>query len=67
SSDLGPAAVAGIASRLDRWLETADEQRTALELALAASADHHWSWEGVARDVIRASAGEIRPLPPSGP
>ncbi|MFZ9668254.1 MAG: glycosyltransferase [Solirubrobacterales bacterium] len=67
SFDLGPDAVPEIASRLDRWLETSGEQRTALELALAASADHHWSWEGVARDVIRASAGEIRPLPPSGP
>lgn len=67
SFDLGPGAVPGIASRLDRWLETAGEERRALELALAASADHHWSWQGVARDVIRASAGEIRPLPPSGP
>ena len=65
SFDLGSDAVPGIASRLDRWLETAAEERSSVESALADSADHHWSWEGVARDVIRASAGEIRPLPPS--
>ena len=63
SFELGSGAVGEIASRLCGWLGTDPDVRQAVEIALAGSADGHWSWEGVARDVIRASAGEIRPLP----
>lgn len=65
SFELGSGAIAGIASRLDGWLGTDGAERSQVEEALASSADGHWSWEGVARDVIRASAGEVRPLPPA--
>ena len=63
SFELGPGAVTGIASDLDGWLGTKSGPRSETEARLAASADSHWSWEGVARDVIRASAGETTPLP----
>ncbi len=63
SFELGPGAIGAIASRLNGWLGTDRDARRDIEVALAGSADGHWSWEGVARDVIRASAGEIRPLP----
>ena len=63
SFELGPGAVTGIASDLNGWLGAKSRVRSETEARLAESADSHWSWEGVARDVIRASAGEIRPLP----
>ena len=63
SFELGSGAIDGIASRLNGWLDSDRDVRRAIEIALADSADGHWSWEGVARDVIRASAGEITPLP----
>ena len=63
SFELGQEAIPGIASRLNGWLGARPEARRATEIELAESADGHWSWEGVARDVIRASAGEVRPLP----
>lgn len=63
SFELGPGAVEGIASNLNGWLGRGSDGRRPIEAGLAESADGHWSWEGVARDVIRASAGEIRPLP----
>ena len=63
SFELGPGAIDGIASRLNGWLGTDGDARRTIETALADSADGHWSWEGVARDVIRASAGETTPLP----
>ena len=63
SFELGPDAIEELASKLIAWLGTGSDVRKAIELDLAGSAEGHWSWEGVARDVIRASAGEISPLP----
>jgi hypothetical protein len=63
SFNLGPGAVGEIASNLNGWLDPKCRIRGQTEALLAESADSHWSWEGVARDVIRASAGETRPLP----
>ena len=58
-------AVEGIAGRLNRWLELPEDERAAAREALVATARRLWSWEGVARGVLAASAGEgAENLPP---
>ncbi len=56
----GPGAVAGIASKVSRWLALDPGQRAEIGRNIADCADRNWSWRGVAEDVISASAGEIR-------
>ena len=62
SFELGPGAVAGIASRLDDWLGMDELERARVGALLSASADRHWSWQGVARDLIAASTGDLHPV-----
>ena len=50
-------AVEAIAARLNGWLELPEPQRAAAREALVATSRRLWSWEGVARGVLAASAG----------
>ncbi|MCB0871208.1 MAG: glycosyltransferase family 4 protein [Solirubrobacterales bacterium] len=57
---LGPGAVAELAGKVNRWLALDRPERIEIGGNIAESADRNWSWQGVARDVISASAGEVR-------
>jgi len=56
-------AVEAIADRLGRWLALPEAEREAARRALVATVGRLWSWEGVARGVLAASAGELEDLP----
>jgi glycosyltransferase involved in cell wall biosynthesis len=56
--------VGGIADRVDQWLELPLPERREAGAALTATVRSHWSWEGVARTVLAASAGELDALTP---
>jgi glycosyltransferase involved in cell wall biosynthesis len=56
-------AVEAIATRLNSWLELPEDERTMAREALVATAHRLWSWEGVARGVLAASAGCLDQLP----
>jgi len=58
-----PGAVEAIAARLDRWLALAEVEREAARAALVDTVRRLWSWEGVARGVLAAAAGELVELP----
>ncbi|HMT04188.1 MAG TPA: glycosyltransferase [Solirubrobacterales bacterium] len=57
---LGPEAVVDLAGKVNVWLALDQEERLRIGENIAESADRNWSWQGVARDVISASAGEVR-------
>jgi glycosyltransferase involved in cell wall biosynthesis len=60
-------AVTAIADRLCAWLALSDSERDAVGEALRETVIRIWSWEGVARSVLAASAGELDGLPrPAG-
>ncbi len=61
-------AVEAIADRLNRWFELPEHKRAEAREALVATAQRLWSWEGVARGVLAASAGRLDELsrPSSG-
>jgi hypothetical protein len=56
-------AVEAIADRLGRWLALPEVEREAAREALVETVGRLWSWEGVARGVLAASAGELGELP----
>jgi glycosyltransferase involved in cell wall biosynthesis len=56
-------AVEAIADRLGRWLALSEVEREAAREALVETVGRLWSWEGVARGVLAASAGELGELP----
>jgi glycosyltransferase involved in cell wall biosynthesis len=56
-------AVIAIADRLDAWLSLSDSERGVVGGALRETVVRLWSWEGVARTVLAASAGELDRLP----
>ncbi len=56
-------AVEAIAERLTAWLALPEEERAGAREALVATAGRLWSWEGVARGVLSASAGRLDDLP----
>lgn len=60
--ELGPGAVAGLAERINGWLAVDPVRRAAIGREIADAADRNWSWQGVAKDVISASEGQIRPI-----
>jgi glycosyltransferase involved in cell wall biosynthesis len=64
SFPLGDGAVRAIAERLNRWLALDAATREAARDALSETARRAWSWEGVARGILAASAGELDGLPP---
>jgi glycosyltransferase involved in cell wall biosynthesis len=64
SFDLDDRAVEAIAERLDRWLALAPGDREAASAALRETVERLWSWDGVARAVLAAAAGQLDDLPP---
>jgi glycosyltransferase involved in cell wall biosynthesis len=56
-------AVEAIAERLNGWLALPEEERAATRDSLVGTARRLWSWEGVARGVLEASAGRLGELP----
>jgi glycosyltransferase involved in cell wall biosynthesis len=58
-----PGAVEAIAERLDRWLALPEAERERAREALVDTVARLWGWEGVARGVLAASAGELAELP----
>jgi glycosyltransferase involved in cell wall biosynthesis len=59
-------AVEAIAVRLNRWLALPENQREEARQALVETVRRLWSWEGVARGVLAAAAGELDDLPRPG-
>jgi glycosyltransferase involved in cell wall biosynthesis len=59
-------AVEAIAERLDAWLALSENQRESAREALVQTVRRLWSWEGVARGVLAAAAGELGDLPRPG-
>ncbi len=62
-----PGAVEAIAARLGGWLALSEGERESTRQALVETVRRLWSWEGVARGVLAASAGELGDLPRSRP
>ena len=60
-------AVVAIADRLNGWLDLDESTRQHARSALRRTASKRWGWEGVARSVIAASAGELDELPRADP
>jgi glycosyltransferase involved in cell wall biosynthesis len=58
-----PGAVEAIADRVGAWLALPEAEREAAREALVGTVRRLWSWEGVARGVLAASAGELADLP----
>jgi glycosyltransferase involved in cell wall biosynthesis len=56
-------AVEAIATRLNGWFSLSEEERAAARAALVETTRRLWSWEGVAREVLAASAGSLGELP----
>ncbi|HEV7616456.1 MAG TPA: glycosyltransferase family 4 protein [Solirubrobacterales bacterium] len=61
-----PGAVEAIAQRLEAWLSLPEPARQQARTALVATVGRLWSWEGVARGVLAAAAGELEELPRPG-
>jgi len=57
-----PGAVEAIAGRLGGWLALPEAEREDARRALVATVGRLWSWDGVARGVLAASAGELGDL-----
>jgi glycosyltransferase involved in cell wall biosynthesis len=64
SFPLGEHAVTAIAERVNAWLALGPDERREAEAALSARSTELWSWEGVARGVLAASAGDLGGLTP---
>lgn len=57
-------AVEAIADRLNGWFELPEDKRADARAALVETSRRLWSWEGVARGVLAASAGWLAELSP---
>jgi glycosyltransferase involved in cell wall biosynthesis len=58
-----PGAIGAIADRLGGWLALPEAEREGARETLVQTVRQLWSWEGVARGVLAASAGELADLP----
>jgi glycosyltransferase involved in cell wall biosynthesis len=58
-----PGAVEAIADRLDRWFDLPERTRAESRATLVETVARLWSWEGVARGVLDAAAGNLGGLP----
>jgi glycosyltransferase involved in cell wall biosynthesis len=58
-----PGAVEAIADRLDRWFDLSGQTRAEARATLVEEVARLWSWEGVARGVLDAAAGNLGGLP----
>lgn len=56
-------AVEAIAERLNAWLALPERDRAAARGTLVETVRRLWSWDGVARGVLAASAGRLAELP----
>jgi glycosyltransferase involved in cell wall biosynthesis len=56
-------AIEAIAARLNGWLDLSAAERGKARESLVETVGRLWSWEGVARGVLAASAGELTDLP----
>jgi glycosyltransferase involved in cell wall biosynthesis len=63
SFPVAAGAVEAIADRLNGWLGLPEEGRQSARATLVETVGRLWSWEGVARGVLAASAGELDLLP----
>jgi glycosyltransferase involved in cell wall biosynthesis len=63
SFDLDNRAVESLAARINGWLCLEPRTRERARSALREVAAERWSWEGVARGVVAASAGRLDELP----
>ncbi len=63
SFPVGEGAVEAIAARLNAWLDLPQAERERARAALVETVTRLWSWEGVARGVLAAAAGELGDLP----
>ncbi len=63
SFSVDDGAVTAIAERLNAWFALDRAAREQARGALAETAARLWSWEGVARGVLAASAGRLDGLP----
>jgi len=61
-----PGAVEAIAARLSAWLALPENDRARARATLVETVARLWSWEGVARGVLSAAAGELDRLPRPG-
>jgi glycosyltransferase involved in cell wall biosynthesis len=59
---LDDEAVEAIAARIDGWLGLGGPDRELASEALRNAVERLWSWDGVARTVLAASAGELEGL-----
>ena len=59
-------AVEAIAARLNAWLALPEDEREAARKALVGTVSRLWSWEGVARGVLSATAGNLDQMPRPG-
>jgi hypothetical protein len=59
-------AVEAIAARLNTWLGLPEAERERARATLVETVARLWSWEGVARGVLSAAAGELDRLPRPG-
>ncbi|HEY2055248.1 MAG TPA: glycosyltransferase family 4 protein [Solirubrobacterales bacterium] len=62
-----PGAVEAIADRLDRWFDLPEVTRAEARATLVEEVARRWSWEGVARGVLDAAAGNLGGLPLPSP
>lgn len=62
-----PGAVEAIADRLNRWLDLPERIRAEARATLVEEVARLWSWEGVARGVLDAAAGNLGGLPVPAP
>jgi glycosyltransferase involved in cell wall biosynthesis len=63
SFELDERAVESLASRINGWFELEPGIREQALTALREVAASRWSWEGVARTVLAAAAGDLADLP----
>jgi glycosyltransferase involved in cell wall biosynthesis len=60
-------AVEAIADRLNRWFDLPETTRAEARATLVEEVARLWSWEGVARGVLDAAAGNLGGLPVPAP
>jgi glycosyltransferase involved in cell wall biosynthesis len=63
SFEVGPRAVEELAECLVGWLRAPDDVREAAREAIVRVTRERWSWDGVARTVVAAAAGDLDGLP----
>jgi glycosyltransferase involved in cell wall biosynthesis len=66
SFPVAEGAVEAIAARLSAWLALPEIEREGARCRLVETVGRLWSWEGVARGVLAAAAGELEDLPRPG-